>query len=100
MRQRKSVFQPAVGMACLLLVFGRHARGKQRCKRHPIPRLGSGLELSSRRIATGGLDNGPREDVFPRGVDQPAFAGSKISGSTALRMSGSDLILRSMGFFR
>src|ERR1700759_5445968 len=100
MRQQRRVFQPPVETALLLLVLGRHARGKERGKRHPVAGLDSGLEFSGRRIATRCLNDGPWKNVFPRSLDQPAFAGSKISGSTALRMSGRDLILGSVGLFR
>src|SRR5215472_3394121 len=99
MLQRGSIFHPPLGIAFLLLILGRHSRRKQWSKRHLITGLDRGLEFSGRWIAARCLDNGPWKDVFPRSLDQSAFAGSEISGSSALGMSGRDLILAGVGLF-
>src|SRR5581483_11484279 len=96
----ESCFPTCDRIARLLLILGRHSWGKQGRKGQPVPRLGSGLEFAGRWIAAGCLDDGPRENVFPRGIDQPALAGSEIRGAAALGMTGRDLILRRVGLFR
>src|SRR5262249_116713 len=99
MLQRGSVFYPPLGIAFLLLILGGHSRRKQWSKRHPIARLHCGLEFPGRWIAARCLDNGSWKDVFPRGVDQSAFAGSKIGGASTMGMSGRDLVLRGVRLF-
>src|SRR6185437_3628655 len=70
---------------------------QQRREGHAIPCPRRRLELSRRRITSRRLQDGLGEDIFPRGIDQPALAGAEVGGAAALRMSGGDLVLGSMG---
>src|SRR5882762_7017266 len=81
----------------LLLVLGRHSWRQQRRERHAIAGLLGRLEFACRGIAARRLEDGPWQDVFPRGVDDAAVTGAEIGGAAALRMTGRDLIRGMLG---
>src|SRR4051794_4969385 len=74
----------------LLPILRRHPRRQQRREGDAVAGLRAGLELAGGGIAAGGFNDGSRQDVVPRGVDDAALAGAEIGGAAALRMASGD----------